>query len=304
MAIPRKLGLVLGGGGARGLAHIGLLKVLENAQIPLSVIGGSSMGALIGAMYAQHPDAVRLEQRVIRFLKSPRYKELGIHNLRHKNHKDPDDILRQMARNVKRRVIINMAANRNALLKSERLRTAIDALIDDSSIESCKIRFVCTATDLISGDVVYLKSGSIRSAVESSSAIPGFIPPVSLDGYLLVDGSVADNFPIEAVRTMGANRVVAVDVSLDFEEDLEIDNVIDLVIRSAQISARHLDEHLKRKADLVIKPTIGNVHWSEFGRYKELIQLGEDAALRALPDIQQLRVERRGIKRFFKRNRG
>ena len=295
---PFKVGLVLGGGGARGLAHVGVINVLERAGIPIDIIGGSSMGALLGGIYAQNPNAELLDKKVREFIKGPRFHRLGINNFKQKTEKDPYDVIRQLAHQVKRQLTINLAANRLALLKPERLGLVVKTLLEDTLIENCKIPFVCIATDLKNGNAIVFNSGRIRPAIEGSSAIPGFIPPVHYNGHVLIDGSVSNNFPIEPVRQMGASVVISVDASLDFEEDIAVDNVIDLVIRSAQISVRHLDGYLKRQSDMIISPPIGDVHWSEFNRVDELIQRGEQSAEEVLPKINKMLTRK---KLFFLR---
>ena len=197
MTKPAKIGLVLGGGGARGLAHVGVIEVLEQENIPIDFITGSSMGALIGGVYAQNPNATLLREKVENFIKGPKFKELGVDNFRQKEIKDPDDIISQLAREVKRRIVINLAAHRKSLLKFERLTLAVENLLEDSEIENCKIPFACVAADLVSGEEVIFKSSSIRKAVEGSSAIPGFIQPVEYNGHQLIDGSIINNFPIQ-----------------------------------------------------------------------------------------------------------
>ena len=291
----KKVGLVLGGGGARGLAHVGVIKVLCREGIPIHYIAGSSMGALIGGVFAQEPDPDLLDTRVRSFIKGPRFKKLGVSNFRKKSEQDPDDLLRQLTHRVKRQLVINFAANRLSVLKQERLKIAITSLLKNRRIEDCKIPFACVASDLRSGESVILNKGKIRPAVEGSSAIPGFLPPVEYNGHLLIDGGVSNNFPVDVVQKMGASFVIAIDASLDFDTNVEVDNVIDLVIRSAQISVRHLDEHLKQHADIVIKPETGSIHWSEFDRVDEVIEKGEDAAIKAVPQIKKLLKEKKSL---------
>ena len=288
MVRSSKIGLVLGGGGARGLAHVGVINVLHRAGIPIDVITGTSIGALIGGIYAQDPDPEHLNKKVNDFIKGPRYKKLGVNNFRYKTDKDPDDVLRQLSQRVKRQLIINIAANRIALLKDERLKIAIKSLLDDTLIEDCKIPFACVATDLISGEAIVFDKGRMYVAIEGSSSIPGFLPPVEFNSYRLIDGSVSRNFPITTTRQMGANIVITVDVALNFDKNVKINNVIDLIIRTEQITAYHLDTHLKEHSDLIIKPDIGDVHWSEFDRVDELIQKGEEAAEKILPDLKTI----------------
>jgi len=170
----KKIGLVLGGGGARGLAHVGVINVLQREGIPIHFIGGSSMGALIGGVFAQHPDPEILNRKFRTFLSGPKFKKLGVNNLKKRGEKDPDDVLGQLTHRVKRQLIINLAVNRLSLLKAERLTIAITSLLENTLIEDCKIPFACVASDLRSGESVVFNSGRIRPAIEGSSAIPGF----------------------------------------------------------------------------------------------------------------------------------
>lgn len=295
---------MLGGGGARGLAHIGVLKVLQNAGITPDVICGSSMGAFVGALFAQNPDAAQLEAKVVEFISGPLFDALGVNNLRLKKQRDPDDVLSQMTRRVKRRLVLNLAVNRIALLKSRRLRFAVESLLQDDLIENTVVPFACTATDLISGQDVMFDKGSIRSAVESSSAIPGFIPPVKSDGRLLIDGSVANNFPVDTARAMGANYIIVVDVSLDIETVNGVRNVIDLIMRSSRITSNKLNLMLKAQADYIIRPQVGQIHWSEFTRTDELISAGEAAAREALVPVQNALNQRKSpLQKYFSRQK-
>ena len=297
-----RIGLVLGGGGARGLAHIGVLKVLQNAGIIPDVICGSSMGAFVGALFAQNPDAAELERKVIGFISGPGFSTLGVNNFRLKKQRDPDDVLSQMTRRVKRRLVLNLAVNRIALLKSRRLRFAVESLLYDDQIENTSIPFACAATDLISGQDVVFNKGPIRAAVESSSAIPGFIPPIKSNGQLLIDGSVANNFPVDAARAMGANYIIVVDVSLDLETTGGVRNLVDLIMRSSRITTNKLNLMLKAQADYVIRPQVGHIHWSEFTRIDELIPAGEASAREALLPIQEMLKQRNSpLRNYFAR---
>lgn len=301
MLRPLKIGLILGGGGARGLAHVGVIEELERANIPIHLISGSSIGALIGGIYAQHPDAAKLHDKVYRFINGSKFKDLGVNNFRQKEKKDPDDILSQMAQRVKRRIVINLATHRIALLKFERLQLAVENLLEDKNIEECQIPFVCSAADLISGEEVIFNKGSIRNAVGGSSAIPGFIPPVKYNGKLLIDGSVVNNFPIKVLEQMGASLTIVVNVSLQFEENSSLNNVVDIVMRAGQITGKKLNDLLRDQADIVISPDTGSIHWSEFNRIEEIIEKGKIAAREKIPEIKKMIKKRTGLfHRWFK----
>ncbi len=283
-----KLGLVLGGGGARGLAHIGVLQVLQAYGINVDIIAGTSMGAIVGAVYAQHPDADFVERKFRDFLNSDKYNLLGGVRFRKANAYEPEHLLQQLSREIKRRVVINMAAQRKSLLKAERLATFLEYLVEDSKIENFTLPFACTAVDLNSGDEVVFKKGGIYPALAASAAIPGFLPPVESDGRLLVDGSVTNNFPIDMVREMGADIVLAVNVSATFDDEEPVSNVIDIILRSNAAATKKINTITLRTADYVITPPIGKVHWAEFEEIDFLIEKGKAEAQRSVAAIREL----------------
>ena len=283
-----KIGLVLGGGGARGLAHIGVLQVLQAYGINVDIVAGTSMGAIVGAVYAQHPDADFVERKFRDFLNSDQYNLLGDVRLRKVKAYEPEHLLQQLSREIKRRVVINIAAQRRSLLKAERLVTFLENLVEDSKIENFTLPFACTAVDLNSGDEVIFKKGDIYPALAASAAIPGFLPPVESDGRLLVDGSVTNNFPIDIVREMGADVVLAVNVSAGFDAEESVSNVIDIILRSNEAATKKINTITLRSADFVITPPIGKVHWAEFEEIDFLIDKGKAETQRSVGALKNL----------------
>ncbi len=283
-----KVGLVLGGGGARGLAHVGVLKVFQENDIKIDVITGTSIGALVGGLYAQNPDAEWVENRVQTFIKSNKFVQAGKNYFRHQRNFEPEDLLQQLAREIKKRVIINLAAHRKSLMKGERLQLAISELIQEGKIEDTKIPFACSAADLKYGETVVFDKGDIRFALSASAAIPGFIPPIENNGRLLVDGSVCDNFPVEAAYNLGAEIIIASNVSLDMDPAIQLDNVIDIIIRSNSVSTHHINKLLLEKVDCIIAPDTGTVHWSEFDKYDMLLDKGIEAAQKEVEQLKTL----------------
>lgn len=270
-----KIGLVLGGGGARGLAHIGVLQVLEKYNIPIDVVVGTSMGAMVGSVYAQHPSAAYVVDKFHTFLESDDfYAASGVFSGRQKSY-EPEDILQHISRQIKRQVVINLAANRQSILKGERLEMAINDLVDEGRIEQLKVPFAAASVDLKSGKEIIFTNGDIRTAVKSSASIPGFMPPVEYNNYQLVDGSVCVNFPISTARALGADFVIACDVSAGLGEQQHFDNVIDIIIRSNSIATLKINEIALRSADFVLDPDVDNVVWNDFEQLDFIIEQGK-----------------------------
>ena len=296
-----KIGLVLGGGGARGLAHIGILKVLENAGLRPDVIAGTSMGAMVGAAYAQHPQAKDIEQRFRQFVFSEKFKELGGTRFRRTHHYEPENLLSQISREFKRRIIINLAAQRKSLLKSTRMEAAIAELVQPGNVHDTKIPFYCAAIDLVSGQEKIFNSGDIQLAVKASMAIPGFLPPVEYGDYQLVDGSVSVNFPLQPLLDYGIDILILSNVSTPFEVGIKTDNVVDIVMRSHLVATKKINEMALSQADFVLNPPIGSIHWSDFEQIDLLIERGEGEATKSIDAIKQLMVERSRLTYRFKK---
>ncbi len=294
-----KIALVFGGGGARGLAHVGILRVLEREKIHYDLIVGCSSGALIGGMYAQTPRIDRVEKKLRLFFGSEEYKELGLDLL--SKQAVNEDYMSQFLHNVRNRVLLNIFAGRISILKEKRLERVINYLIKEGSIRETAVPFACNATDIVTGKPVLFTEGEMRTAILASSSVPGYIPPVTVDGRLLIDGAVTHSFPVRFARALGADYVIGVDVhpTIRYEENFR--NFFDVIMRASMITGSMLSEETQRYADFLIRPDVGDFLWYEFDRYEEIIAAGEkimEAQLEALKaDLPRRRLKK--IRQFF-----
>ena len=270
-----KIGLVLGGGGARGLGHIGVLKALKKHSIPIHMVTGTSIGAVIGAMYAATLDPHWIENKFKEFIDSEAYKRIGLHRLVPTSQPN-SSIFQTAATYMKNQIIINLANDRLGILKQERLSEIIDFMLPVKTFEELKIPFSCLAVDLNSGEDVVFNSGNLIEAIVASSAIPGYIPPIEKDGMLLTDGAVSCPVPVKTVRKMGADFRISVDVGLNHFEPLENPNLLQVFGRAEQITSTRLGEVKSEKADITIRPDTMNVFWAEFDKIDQLIKLGAE----------------------------
>ena len=270
-----KIGLVLGGGGARGLGHIGVLKALKIHSIPIHMLAGTSIGAVIGAMYAATLDPHWIENKFKEFIDSEAYKRIGLHRLVPTSQPN-SSIFQTAATYMKNQIIINLANERLGILKQERLSEIIDFMLPVKTFEELKIPFSCLAVDLNSGEDVVFNSGNLIEAIVASSAIPGYIPPIEKDGMLLTDGAVSCPVPVKTVRKMGADFRISVDVGLNHFEPLENPNLLQVLGRAEQITSTRLGEVKSEKADITIRPDTMNVFWAEFDKIDQLIKLGAE----------------------------
>jgi len=280
-----KIGLALGGGGARGLAHLSVLRVFEENRIPIAAIAGTSIGSIIGAAYALEPNIDKLQAQIVAFLQSPKFRESGLDLFKKKT--AAENLFGQIATYLKERIVINLAPSRPSLVGPWRVSRAVEALLAGKSFADCRIPFACIATDLRTGEEVVFRDGDLRKAVQASMSIPGFLPPVEYDGHLLVDGAVVSPVPVASCRALGVDVVVAVDVGQSLERDGELDNVINIIFRSNSITTRKYTEMLLQEAEVIIRPKIGDLHWSEFSKLPMVLAAGEAAAREALPKIRR-----------------
>ena len=283
----KKFGLALGGGGARGLAHIGVLKVLEQNKIKIHSVTGCSMGAIVGGLYAYYGNSKRVEDFILEIINHPKFIELGIEKLSEKNNKPNKNYFEQFYDYIGKRVQALKALNRLSYF-DEQITNEMYKVIPDVPIENFKIKFSAIATDLLSGEEINFTAGSLRKVIQASSAIPGIFPPVKYQNYFLIDGSASESVPAAKVRDLGADRVLAVDVTREIKIIEEPQNVFEILYRAEDISSYHLSMVRLREADLVIRPKVRHLSWADFDMTSEIIAAGEQAALANLDEIKKL----------------
>lgn len=281
-----KLGLALGGGAARGLAHLGVLEVFEEAKLPVDVIAGTSFGALCGGVYTFERSAQRLIEQTRAFMGSEIYRRLTVHLF---SAPEPEaSFLDGAWRTIRKGVTVGGGLNRLSIISDEEYRTVIDALVPDVAIEELPLPFAATAVDLRRSAEVVFTSGSLRRAVMASAAIPGLFPPQVRGRELLVDGSWADCVPVEPARALGADIVIAVDVAPEREEMPDMRRSLEVAWIANGVTRSILKHRQLKLADLVLTPKVETVHWADFSVFDRAHQLGREAAERALPEIEAL----------------
>ena len=268
--------LALGGGGARGFVHIGVMRVLEANSIGVRAMVGTSMGSLMGAMYLAHGSAASVEERWRNAI------ELGILPAVRQVRMVPraekrEHPLIQVARQIKNQVVVSFALNRSTVLDGAVLDSVVDHLLPDILIEDLPRPFVAVATDLESGAEVRLSRGSLRMAVKASSSIPGMVPAKLIGGRPLVDGGVVAEVPVAAAREQGRS-VLVVDASMEIPPIEEDDLALDTMMRTQMMTSQLLRQRQLAEATWMIRPKIGSVAWADWGTIDEMIEAGESAA--------------------------
>jgi len=281
------VGLALGAGGAKGFAHLGVLRVLERNHFPINIITGSSAGALVGAMYAQSGSVDKTEARIRGLLATDFIKRHRLDLMIPHKEREHQKILERIGYFVKQEFVLTRSFTRMSFFNSEIVNEALSFLLDDTDIKETKIPFGAVAVDYLSGERVLITEGSIRQAVAASGCIPGIFPPVPLNDMLLIDGSVISRVPITEARKMGANFVIGVDVSSSMKEDPDIRNGLELMFRADEITGHHLNLQNIQKADMIIRPDVGRVHWADFENIDNMINIGSQTTEKLMPEIKQ-----------------
>ena len=269
-----KIGLALGGGGARGACHIGVLKSLEQRGIVPDIISGTSAGSMIGAMYASHASADIVEQKYTEHVNGEDFKDLGFRYI--PNNEKDDSVFSQVFKQMKNQYILMVSSTRKSLVKNERLAKAANNLFEHNQFDDLKIPLIVTATDLISGKPMLYKAGNVVDAVVKSSSIPGFVEPTFIEDRMLLDGGIVFPTPVPPLLNK-CDFIIAVNISKAFKTSDEPDNIFEITNRARDISTLHLNSYLLKQSDFVISPEHEDVHWSAFDRTEEFIENGYNA---------------------------
>lgn len=249
-----KVGLALGSGGVRGYAHIGVLKVLEEYKIPIDYVAGSSMGSIVGVLYAN---------RI---------------NLDH---------LARLAAYLKGKHLFDYSVPRLGFIKGERIREMIRLLTHRKKLEELEIPISVVATDLTHGERYVFREGPADEAVRASIAIPGVFEPVEMGDKVLVDGGVVERVPVVTAREMGADLVIGVDVSHRIK-NRRAKSIFDVMLQTIDIMDREIFVSKASDADLLIRPNVGEFDITSFERVEEIIREGERAAREKVKEMEAL----------------
>ncbi len=255
-----KIGLALGSGGAKGLAHLGVLKVLEDNQIPIDYLSGSSMGALIGGLYAAGYQINDLEK---------------------------------LAFGINWRQLLALLFDPNVklqkgLINGVKITKFLENYLKNLTFKDCRIPLAVAATDFKTGEKVILNSGELIPALRASISIPFIFQPYEMKGKLLVDGGLTSPVPVEAVRQLGAQIVVAVNLNVSLPDAKGNLNWYRILNKSINILQSQLALAETSQADLVLNIDTGKSYWYQFNNTKEIIKSGEKAMQEKLPLLKEI----------------
>ncbi len=292
----KRIGLALGGGGARGLAHIGVLRVFEREKIPIDLIVGTSMGALVGGAYASGISPDELQKKMEAYLNSKEFQSSAMKAFETAHAKGELGLTQKIQTYLRNCFYLIQAMFKPGILSNEDFQTTINYFIPDIQIEETRIPFRAVATDLVTGKQITFSHGPLRQAVMASCAVPGAIAPLKDGEKLLSDGGIICLVPSSVARQEGAEIVISVVVDRCISAE-ELRNVVDVYYRVSEIMGERLKNYELAEADVVISPEIGDLHWSNFSQAMSLIDEGEKAAREKLDDIRHIMP---GIKNWFR----
>ncbi|MFC1892530.1 patatin-like phospholipase family protein [Chloroflexota bacterium] len=260
----RKIGLALGSGTARGLAHIGVLEVLEEEGIPIDIITGTSIGAVISALYAQGKDASVIKKLVSRLSR------------------------RQLAS------LVDLALPRTGLIQGEKIKSLLESVIGgDIEFSTLRIPFACVATDIRTSEEVVISHGSLLEALRASFSVPAVFTLVKWEGRYVVDGGLVNPVPVSVARQMGADFVIAVNVLPDIRHGSQWADatkgpgIINIIIQSLYISTHSAVRSSLEGADIVIEPQVADIDPLDFFQAEKCISQGKLATQDAIPEIRK-----------------
>ncbi|MEA1960371.1 MAG: patatin-like phospholipase family protein [Bacillota bacterium] len=248
-----KVAIVLGAGSARGIAHVGVLQVLKEEGIDFDFIVGSSMGAMIGGIYACGADLYMLEK---------------------------------MWRNMDSRLLMDVNVPRMGFLAGKRVKSFLELLCKNRDFEQLDVPLLAVATDLVSGQRVVIEEGRVADAIRASISIPGVFKPIRKEGMVLVDGAVCDRLPVEVARERGADIVIAVDVTFGPGKEVSIHNTLDVIMTSLDIMQKQQFDLIYPKVDILIQPAVGHLASRDFDRSQEAIEMGRQATQEKIKEIR------------------
>ena len=252
--IPPRIGLALGGGAARGFAHVGVIQVLEEAGIHVDLVAGTSAGSLVAALYASGKDGRQL-QRVAETMEEATFADWTL-------------------------PLFN-----RGVLRGDALARYVNQQVGARLIEGMRLPLGIVATDLLSGQSMLFQRGDTGTAVRASSAVPAVFQPVRIAGHDYVDGGLVQPVPVRAARQMGAELVIAVDISSPPDANLG-SGTLDVLLQTVAIMSKSINYFELRDAEVVVRPALSGISSADFGARKRSIEAGRQAMLQALPQLR------------------
>lgn len=282
-----KIGLVLSGGGAKGFAHIGVLKVLEKAGVKIDFIGGTSMGAVVGGLYASGYSATQIDSIFFNTDFDQLLQDYIPRSSKNFYEKRNDELYAITLPFNKFKIGIPIALSKG-MYNYSLLSKLTHNVRNIKDFNKLPIPFLCVATDIEKGEQVVLQKGYLAQAMLASSAFPSLFSPVEIDGKLLIDGGVVNNYPVEEIRKLGADIIIGVDVQDDLKDRNSLKDATRILVQITNLDMIKVMKDKIKLTDIYIKPEVSEYGVISFGEGAEIIKKGEAAALGVYDQIKKL----------------
>ncbi|MBM7623804.1 patatin-like phospholipase family protein [Sporohalobacter salinus] len=247
------IGLALGAGAAKGIAHIGVLQALKEENVNIDYLAGTSIGSMIGGFYAAGLDLEWLES---------------------------------IAYQINWDLLTDLTVPRKGLIAGDKVKEFVQLLTKSKKFSDLDIPFAAVATDIEKGEEIVLQEGLVAEAIRASTSIPGVYVPYQIGDRLLVDGAILNRVPVNVVQNLGADIIIGVDVSFDFQGN-EVNNIFDVILTSIRIMEQEVYNTRIIETDVLIKPEVGHIAPQDLDRAEECVAAGIEAAQKALPRIRE-----------------
>jgi len=297
------LGLALGGGAARGYAHLGILEHLDESGIPVGCLTGTSMGAVIGGLYAWFGTAREAIDHVQRFLARSDTVNQAVYRRIMESERQPANFLQNLSMFISKGILYGKTLTAQSAVPQEVVSEAFRMLVPDVDIRETRIPFGAVVSDLVNGEELLITGGSLRKALMASSAIPGIYPPVEHEDLVLIDGGWTNKIPVNPCFQMGASKVIAVCVSRELEDTRDFNRGMDIIIRSNAVATHRLGELQKSSASLSLYPEVEHIHWADFSQLAPAIEAGRACADENRAAIRSLALRAKWTALFHRRKR-
>ncbi|MCU0588704.1 MAG: patatin-like phospholipase family protein [Syntrophobacteraceae bacterium] len=289
-----KLALALSGGSARALTHVGVLRELQRHRLGVDLIVGTSMGAVVGGLFAYYQDVDIVGERLRVLIESDLFMKSIAIARDDRSDEGSDGFFHRFLSLFRKGVSYGQSMRRPALISDEDYQEIMEDLMPDCLIEDLPIPFAAVAMDILSGEEVVIRSGSLRLAAAASAAIPGLLPPMEYRGCLLLDGGWLDNVPVAPAIALGGHFVLAADASLDVPGLGPLPSAaIEYLLRCNEITRIRLMQHRKQNADVTLVPELGKTDWSQFTCLDRCSMAGSRAFAESLPYLRGRLLARR-----------
>lgn len=292
-----KIGLALGGGAARGLAHLGVLQALEEENIPIDIICGTSIGSIVGSIYASRPVAKDSIHHITSYLNSDAFDRAQWKFIQSSD-REKTGYINKALHFLKKGYVMAVSIGQASFIDEKDFLQNINRLVPNQLIEDTEIKLGLVAANLNTGDEVLFTEGAMVERIMASCAIPGVFPSIKIEGNVYVDGSWVAPVPVMSTKKMGADFVIAVDINPEMTDDTPVTNGFSILVRSSECSRQALRNATIGMADEQIPIQLIDIHWADFLSYEQTMDRGYYAAKAMIPSIKK-KLSAKKWKRWF-----